>query len=73
MVDTPENEKHYRVVRYYPHPGHGLMTDVLAEHLSIDEAERVREQNAPAISDEEVVIQDELKVGIDAEIEAQNV
>jgi hypothetical protein len=69
MIEKPLTDQHYRVVRYYPHPGHGLMTEVLAEHISIDEAKLVCEQNAPDVSDEQVVIQDELKVGIEAEVE----
>lgn len=72
MQEQLDSEKHFRVVRYYPHPGHGILTEVIAEHLTIDEAERVREQNRPPVSDEDVVIQDELKVGVDAEVEAQH-
>ena len=60
-------ERHYTVIRYYPHPGHGLMKEVLAENLTLSEAEKLAEENRPVISEEDVVIQDQFKSGLEAE------
>lgn len=63
-----EQENHFRVVRYTPHAGHGLIRQVLGEEMAFDEAERLAEANAPVVDDETIVIQDENKTGLDAEI-----
>jgi hypothetical protein len=70
---TEMTDRHYRVLRFTPSAGHGVLRDVLAENLSLDEAREVAKQNAPVVHDEEVVIEDQLRIGLDAQVEQTNV
>lgn len=66
---TPR-EKHYRVVRYYPHFGHGQIAEVIGQDLSFDQARKLFDNNKPHFENEDVVIEDQTKVGFDAEVES---
>ncbi len=61
-------ESHYRVVRYHPHFGHGIFAEILGENLSLDDAKKLHEANKPVITKEDLVIEDQNKVGVDAEV-----
>jgi len=61
-------QRQFRVVRFYPHYGHGLVEDVLGDDLTLEEAEELVRRNPPVVSDEAVVIQDKTKSGLDAEL-----
>lgn len=63
-------EKHYRVVRYYPHFGHGLIAEVLGQNLSFDQARKIFDDNKPHFENEDIVIEDQAKVGLEAEIQS---
>jgi hypothetical protein len=62
------NDRHFRVVRYHPHFSHGLMEDVLGDNLTLQEAEEIAAMNPPVLSDEEVIILDLTKHGLEAEL-----
>lgn len=64
----PQNESHFRVVRYYPDFGNGTRIDVLGENLSLEEAHRLQDKNKPVVSHEDVVIEDQNKEGVEAEV-----
>jgi hypothetical protein len=61
-------QRQFRVVRFYPHYGHGLMEDVIGDDLTLEEAEELVRRNPPVATDEAVVIQDKTKSGLDAEL-----
>lgn len=65
------SERHYRVIRYYSDFGHGIMKDVIAEDLTLDEAERLANENRGEVSGEDVVIQDQLRSGLESEVIAE--
>ncbi|HVK60601.1 MAG TPA: hypothetical protein VM432_03580 [Bdellovibrionales bacterium] len=59
MLSSRKDARHYRVLRYFPSPGHGTMKETLGEHLSLAQAENVVRQNLPVSHLEELVISDE--------------
>lgn len=59
MDNLTKTDRQYRVVRYYPDFGVGVVEDVLANHLTRDEAEKVARENPPTVSDEEIAIEEE--------------
>jgi hypothetical protein len=63
-----EDERHYRVVRYYPAPGKGLLEDTLGSDLTLREAEHLVQQNPPVSHEEEVVVVDQEKPPYDDEV-----
>jgi hypothetical protein len=63
-----QDDRHYRVVRYHPHFSHGVMEDVLGDNLTLAEAEDLAERNPPILTDEEVIILDLTKQGLEAEL-----
>jgi len=68
MNNLTKTDRHYRVVRYYPEFGVGVSEDVLGNHLTIEEAEKLAKENPPIVSDEEIAIEDEDASGIDQTI-----
>ena len=52
-------EKSYRVVRYYPDFGLGVVADIIGDHLTIEEAKKMAKDNPPLASDEKVFIEEE--------------
>ena len=66
---TTETDRHYSVIRYYPHFSHGIIKEVLAEKLTLEEAEAFAERNAPQVAQEEVVVHDDLLTGLEAEVD----
>ena len=56
----------YRVVRYYPHPGHGIIEEVLGRGLSIEDAELLADRETPVVSGEHLMIEDQDEAGLDA-------
>lgn len=59
-------ENHYRVVRFYPHGGHGTIEETLASDLTLEEAQRLADTEAPVTSDEQIMIQDQAQEGLAA-------
>jgi hypothetical protein len=59
MDNLNSNERHFRVVKYFSDFGIGVSEEVLASHLTREEAERVARENPPLVSDEDVAIEDE--------------
>lgn len=68
MVHESDQMRHYRVVRFYSHFGHGLMKDVIGANLSLEEAEELLNQNLDKVAGEDIVIQDQNKIGLEAEV-----
>lgn len=63
-----ENSHIYRVVRYIDQPPMGRVRDVMALHLTYDEAKRMAFENTPVVESEEVVIEREDLDGADSEV-----
>lgn len=59
---------HFRVIRYYQHFGHGIMMDILGENLTREQAQDLYEKNEPMVTHEDLVIEDQNKVGVEAEV-----
>lgn len=66
--ESREPDRHYRVIRFQPHPGHGMIEDILGENLTLSEAEALADRNYPVVHGEEVVVQDQDKIGLEADI-----
>lgn len=64
--------RHYQVLRYAPHPGHGLIVEELGANLTLQEAEALARENAPLVHDEDVVIRDQNITGVEAEVEKES-
>lgn len=64
-------ENHFSVVRYYSQFGHGIVRDVLGENLTLDEAKALQEKHKGLIADEDIVIEDQNKIGLEAEVIAE--
>jgi len=65
------SEKHYSVVRYYSQFAHGIVRDVLGENLTLEEAKKLQEQHKGLIAEEDIVIEDQNKIGLEAEVTAE--
>lgn len=65
-------ENHYSVVRYYSQFGHGIVRDVLGENLTLEEAKKLQELHKGLIADEDIVIEDQNKIGLEAEVIAES-
>ncbi len=59
-------DRHYRVIRYYPHPGHGVITEILDENLSLADAEECVRTHPPISHEEEIMIVDQNLQGLDS-------
>ena len=59
-------ENHYQVVRCYPHPGHGIVEEVLAKNLTIEEANQIADSEPPVTVDEKLMIYDQDETGLAA-------
>lgn len=63
MNNLNQNENHFRVVRYFPDFGIGVSEEVLGSHLTMQQAEQLAQENPPAVSEEEIAIEDETATG----------
>jgi hypothetical protein len=62
------NDRHYRVVRFFTDYSAFQTREVLASDLTLDEAQRFAESQADTPG-EEIAVQDQNKVGLEAEVE----
>lgn len=67
MRPTRDPEKHYRVMRFFTDFNAGLIEEEVASELTLEEAETLAQQIS-GIPGEEIVVQDQLKKGLEAEI-----
>jgi len=61
-------DNHYSVVRYYSQFAHGIVRDVLGENLTLEEARELQRKHKGLIADEDVVIEDQNKQGLESEV-----
>ncbi|MEZ0392028.1 MAG: hypothetical protein ACAH59_07440 [Pseudobdellovibrionaceae bacterium] len=59
MSNLSKTDRYYRVVRYHSEFGLGVVEDVLGNHLTRDEAEKIARENPPVVSDEEIEIEED--------------
>lgn len=65
MNPSRDPTQHYRVVRYYPHPGHGVISEILDENLSFEAAQECVRTHPPVSHEEEIMIVDQDRQGLE--------
>lgn len=61
-----DSTHHYKVVRYYPHPGHGVIAETLDDDLTMEAAEECVRAHPPTSHEEEIMIVDQDRQGLEA-------
>ncbi len=70
MMHTQNPENHFRVIRFYTDFSAGVVREVVATGLTLEEARDLAEEGwEDGVPGEDTVIEDELKDGLDAIVE----
>ena len=71
LGSSVDQSRHYSVVRFFSDFSVGLVQEVIDADLSLDEAMALaRSQSANGVPGEDIVVTDQNKIGLDAEVEA---
>jgi len=67
----PNADRHYAVVRYYTDFSAGLIQETVAEDLTFSEAQSIFAREKDQAPGEDVVLIDQLKVGLAKEVDGR--